>query len=540
MLFVGDSSITPVVAGVLTGVLVLVLFSAYFPSVPSNSFITIGPADYSPNDESDNVQFERRVKLDGNNPWEMSFSPYATSDRLLFLGIERLPLLGASPPYDIMNELIFFTKSDKSGVRSGEIKYLTNNTKEFSFSGVGHLYAVNNNLLYITWINQTESHDYYSLLLTKSNDGGDSFTKPENIANHRITYGYNDLAASKDGQTVYVIWSESEQSGEAQTSAISFRMSHDAGENFEPVKTLFNDIFDGEIYCPQLILQESLESLAASSSESGSTSSSNQIYIVWQQYVEKSGIKVMFTASHDNGATFDKPVVIKSAYSEEGSCPQMSASNDGSVYLMWTETKILQNQFGTSDLVPDTDIFIVASKDNGRAFGEPINLSKGIGAFTGEARMAVSEDGRNVYAVWRDTIPITNDRGELDFYGYAEIILVTSEDGGKTFGKPVNLSNNSLGSYGPEIAIHGNNVYVIWLESSFPSNVGETSFRMSNDGGKTFGRLLDNITGTIKEPVSRPSILTSDDGSKLYIIWSETPYENDINIDTYLIVGQKA
>jgi len=52
----------------------------------------------------------------------------------------------------------------------------------------------------------------------------------------------------------------------------------------------------------------------------------------------------------------------------------LATFNDGNVYLLWTENRILQNPFRPSEIAPDTDDFFVASMDNGRTFGTPINL----------------------------------------------------------------------------------------------------------------------------------------------------------------------
>jgi hypothetical protein len=179
-------------------------------------------------------------------------------------------------------------------------------------------------------------------------------------------------------------------------------------------------------------------------------------------------------------------------------------------------------------------MFFAATRDNGRTFEPPVNLSEGIGAFTSEPAILVS-DGR-IYAVWRDTIPEVNDEGEVSFYGNAEVIMTRSLDDGRTFEKPVNLSNNPTGSYAPEIAVHGDNVYVIWMESSFPSNEATVSLRISGDGGKTFGATAENMIGLISEPFSRPRVLTSPDGEQIYIIWSQIP-ANEGTVNMHALTG---
>ena len=62
-----------------------------------------------------------------------------------------------------------------------------------------------------------------------------------------------------------------------------------------------------------------------------------------------------------------------------------------------------------------------------------------------------------------------------------------SIDGGVSFGSTVNLSMSP--GLQPSIAASGNNVYVLWRDHG--SGVGaEILFRVSVDGGFTFGRIL--------------------------------------------------
>jgi len=48
--------------------------------------------------------------------------------------------------------------------------------------------------------------------------------------------------------------------------------------------------------------------------------------------------------------------------------------------------------------------------------------------------------------------------------GEREIFFRKSTDGGASFDATVNLSNNVGGSFDPQIAVSGNNVYVVWVD----------------------------------------------------------------------------
>jgi hypothetical protein len=101
---------------------------------------------------------------------------------------------------------------------------------------------------------------------------------------------------------------------------------------------------------------------------------------------------------------------------------------------------------------------------------------------------AIAVSGNNVYVVWSESTS-RNDH----------ILLRSSADGGGTFGSIINLSNNP-GNYAfPAIAASGNNVYVVWyvvwVDSTHTdimricegADTNNILFRSSADGGGTFG-----------------------------------------------------
>ena len=81
--------------------------------------------------------------------------------------------------------------------------------------------------------------------------------------------------------------------------------------------------------------------------------------------------------------------------------------------------------------------------------------------------------GSNVYVVWNDE---TSDNNE--------ILFRMSTDGGATFGSTTNLSTNSGNSRSTEIAVSEGNVHVVWSDSIGVNN--EILYRVSSDGGATF------------------------------------------------------
>ena len=81
----------------------------------------------------------------------------------------------------------------------------------------------------------------------------------------------------------------------------------------------------------------------------------------------------------------------------------------------------------------------------------------------------------NVYVVWEEEVTPDNN----------EIFFTASYDNGRTFSTPVNISNTAQNSFDPLLTTEGNNVYVVWREEVTPDN-SEIFFTSSNNNGRTF------------------------------------------------------
>jgi hypothetical protein len=180
------------------------------------------------------------------------------------------------------------------------------------------------------------------------------------------------------------------------------------------------------------------------------------------------------------------------------------AAWDNNVYTLW------------QDSVPpgftNYDIFIKTNSDNGTTFGEPINLSDNPG-FLEHPQIAPYDN--KVYAVWAD-----------DTSGNREVLFTRSlEDGadsltrnieiGANFERIKNLSNNTSDSFNREIAVFGDNVYVVWVDRG---EDGSTNilFRASADGGQTFGSTV-NVSNNANEETF-PKVGAYEEN--VYIAWN--------------------
>ena len=171
---------------------------------------------------------------------------------------------------------------------------------------------------------------------------------------------------------------------------------------------------------------------------------------------------------------------------------QVAAWNNN-VYMLW------------QDSMPpgytNYDIFIKSSKDKGTTFGSPVNLSNNSG-FSEHPQIAAYDN--NVYAIWAD-----------DTSGNREVFFTRSEDNSTSFDKIKNLSNNTSDSFNQEIAVFGDNVYVVWLDQDEADNTN-ILLKASFDGGTTFGRTVHISSNANQETF--PKIAAYEDS--VYVAWN--------------------
>lgn len=120
-----------------------------------------------------------------------------------------------------------------------------------------------------------------------------------------------------------------------------------------------------------------------------------------------------------------------------------------------------------------------------------INVTQSVEAATGTVKFRdapVAISGSNMYVTWWSNNTANNNE---------EVIFRASTDGGQSFGDKINLSNTTdSDSVDAMIDAEDSHVVVTWWERNSTSN--EPVMRVSNDGGATFGPLLQlSQNGTI-------------------------------------------
>ena len=156
------------------------------------------------------------------------------------------------------------------------------------------------------------------------------------------------------------------------------------------------------------------------------------------------------------------------------------------------------------------------------SFSEPVNLTNNQQDSV-YAQVATTQ-GNNVYMVWQEN-PQSQAASSDNAMNY-DIFMKKSVDGGLTFGKEINLSNNPGFSEHPQIAASGNNVYIVWIDNSPIIGSSESSenkkilLRKSADNGNTFGETSILSNSNSVDSINQEITAT---GNNVYVVWQDIP-----------------
>ena len=152
-----------------------------------------------------------------------------------------------------------------------------------------------------------------------------------------------------------------------------------------------------------------------------------------------------------------------------------------------------------------------------RAGGKPVNVSRSPQTFSWLPRIVL--EGKRVYVLWQEIIFSGGSHG-------GDILFARSEDGGRTFSTPLNLSNSVAGDgKGRTTREHWHNgsldiaagadgaVYATWTEYE-----GKLWLSVSADGGRAFST-PQHIAGDDRSPARAPSIAIGRDRA-VYLAWT--------------------
>ncbi|MDQ4073766.1 MAG: glycoside hydrolase [Thermoproteota archaeon] len=219
-----------------------------------------------------------------------------------------------------------------------------------------------------------------------------------------------DAPIAASGENVYVTWT----TNKTGNSEVMFRSSSDSGKSFGDKINLSN-------------------SPTANSLHSEIAASGENVYVSFHD-AQSGNVDTYVRTSTDGGKTFGPMIKINGI----GTLPQkpdVRAPDFDPVEESEENTRIAasgNNVYVTSwdKKTGNWEVFLSSSKDNGKSFGETINISNTPDARSDRAWIEAERD--NVYVTWWET----TGPGQQDAF------LKVSNDNGQTFGPTLKLGEN--------------------------------------------------------------------------------------------------
>jgi hypothetical protein len=286
----------------------------------------------------------------------------------------------------------------------------------------------------------------------------------QNLSQNEGISEFPQIAVS--GNNVYVVWGDTNDT--TGSMDLFFRKSTDGGTTFGPTQVLMENAPGDSLVLPQV------------------AASANNVYVVWMNGSPQEGASMLFRKSADAGMTFGPVIELSGTAPFSFTPPQIIASGNN-VYVAWND---------------NTNTFFARSTDAGASF-EPVSIADA-GSVPGEfVKMAAS--GNNVALVWH-SLPVSVP-GDID------ILFALSTDGGATFGPVKNLTESSGDrNTNPDVALSGNDVYVVWQHSNGKTDV---AFTRSTDAGASFETI--KILSQDNPDAFAPEIVVV--GTNVYVAW---------------------
>lgn len=195
---------------------------------------------------------------------------------------------------------------------------------------------------------------------------------------------------------------------------------------------------------------------------------------------------------------------------------------DGTLFVAFVASEVLSR---VRNDIP-RHVFLARSTDSGRSFEttmvfEAPDGNRDRGLNKGPMLAVDPEDASRVYVGWRQGVFSPNATEKL------KSVIAPSEDGGVSFGPPVDLTDERGGDY-PAIAVDGDGVVhaVYWTRTGLPNSTPTGAdaplrpimYARSTDRGQTFSPAAPADPGS--QAASRPPVLVADPASgTLYLAW---------------------
>jgi hypothetical protein len=319
---------------------------------------------------------------------------------------------------------IFFTMSKDGGTTWNNTPF-TKNLSKSRGEAFGPSVAVTKSSPALPYVVYHDSRDVTQVYLLKTKKKV-KFKKPVNITPHDGGAFTPKVALDINGG-INIVWGDTSQGRER----VIFVRSADLGSTFTSPKSLADasdKAFDPEIAIAPL----------------PTSAAGFAIYIVWDDTTQdKASIK--FSRSLDGGESFSQPISVSTGSGAAREC-HIATDGDGRIHVVWSEvTPEGENQ-----------AFYSRSVNGGDTFSEPLNVSA---IRNGEVR-------KPAVTTFRDTVYVAFNEDARN----RQVFLVTSRDGGSSFGDPVEVSNANPDrgrAHSPAmVADSEGTLHIVWIDSS--------------------------------------------------------------------------
>jgi hypothetical protein len=251
--------------------------------------------------------------------------------------------------------------------------------------------------------------------------------------------------------------------------------------------------------------------------------------------MDRPGYSAFLAYSFNGGETWEQTVLplppgtqVCTASPQGSPCPfgpDAAFAPDGTLYVTYVNLQGNGNR-------PD-NLWLSTSTDGGRTLSVPVKVA---GALTFTPRVAIDPKGP-VYVTWlqADEVALMRFSGNPP-----RIVTARSDDGGKTFGPPVQVSDSQRErTLAPSPVVDANGQLVVMYEDlkanrrdyeNQPGPAAELPFALvvtrSTDGGKTFApgnEFESDVLATRRFLPFLPELpsLAASPGGKLYATWAD-------------------
>ena len=372
---------------------------------------------------------------------------------------------------DGSNTRIYSNYSTDGGATWGSDQLIENNA---GFDGASPQVAISGNNVVAVWM-QLDAGGNYRIYSNRSTNGGATWGSDQLIDDHPgFSAGFPQVAMS--GLNVVVVW--------AQDDATTFQRiysdySTDGGATWHADQPLENNTgFDG--WFPEVAM------------------SGNNVVAVWYQ-PDATALRIYSNYSTNGGATWGSDQLIEDNAGNSGITPQVSISGNN-VVAVWVQ--LLGGIFR---------IYSNYSTNGGATWGSDQLIEDNGALPIGGNLPQVAILGSNAVAVWQQFDGTTT-----------RVYSNYSTNGGATWGSDQLIEDNAGLSGGfPQVAILGNNVVAVWMQSDGSDYRIYSNY--STNGGATWGldQLIEDNAGN---GADNPQVVMS--GSYIVAVWRQSDGEN--------------